>query len=92
MRTCFSCKRPVDISGKPGRGDACFFCGADLKACLNCAFHDRDAGSECREPMAEPVKDKDRSNFCDYFQFREGTAADSPAADPMEKLRGLFKK
>jgi len=80
------------MTGRPGRGDVCVFCGADLKVCLNCAFHDTAANNECREPMAEPVKDKDRSNFCDYFQFRAVASADGPAADPMEKLRGLFKK
>ena len=27
---------------------------------------------DCRESIAEPVRDKERANFCDYFRLREG--------------------
>ncbi|MBI5827431.1 MAG: hypothetical protein HZB22_06870 [Deltaproteobacteria bacterium] len=30
MKRCFSCGKAVDISGRPGRGEVCLHCGADL--------------------------------------------------------------
>ena len=35
---------------------------------------------ECRESIAEPVAQKDRSNFCEYFKVREATGP-GPATD-----------
>lgn len=50
----------------------CPACGAQLHVCRACQFHARDAANACREPVADPVSDKERANFCGYFQ---------PAAD-----------
>jgi len=89
----------LDAEARPARTDACIGCGADLKVCLNCKFHDRGAYNSCREPQAERVVDKDRANFCDFFKFREsrgpdeteGRGSGANAEDPMKKLRELFK-
>ncbi len=92
MPKCFSCKKELDISGKPARGDTCQFCTADLRCCYNCGFHDKAAYNECREAQAERVVNKDRSNFCDYFVFvggRDGSGEDK-AEDPLSGLKGLF--
>jgi hypothetical protein len=35
-----------------------------------CRFYDTRVAKACREPMAEEVKDKERANFCDWFQPR----------------------
>ena len=73
------------------RKDSCS-CGADLHVCKNCEFYDAGAHHECRESQAEYVKDKERSNFCDYFKFsKRGKATDNKAA-AMAKLDDLFKK
>lgn len=55
-----------------GRRDDCPACGADLHVCRMCRFYDPHVGQGCREPLAEAVSDKERANFCGYFQ---------PAAD-----------
>lgn len=77
-----------------GRRETCPFCGTDLHSCLNCAFHEAAACNECREPQAERVVDKSRSNFCDFFAFREA-AADGPRRSPGDsaraKIESLFK-
>lgn len=93
MKLCFSCKKELDIDTKPGRSDACPWCTADLKVCLNCKFFDQDSYNDCREPQAERVLDKDRSNFCDFFVFRDTDNADTENAneDPMKNLKDLFK-
>jgi len=47
----------------------------------------------CREPTAEEVNDKERANFCGYFQPRAGayTPKDMSAADQAKaELERLF--
>lgn len=77
------------------RKDVCSSCGADLRSCMNCAFHDPAASKQCREPIAEIVKDKAKANFCDFFAFAE-TSHPSGAVSEAERARksldDLFKK
>ena len=96
MPVCFSCGAQIHDPGKPGRADTCPACDADLHCCRNCAFFDPGSYNECREPQAERVLEKDRSNFCDYFAFRQGPGSADKAGQPAGKrgnpLDGLFKK
>jgi hypothetical protein len=85
MNICFRCRKEVAIDGPPGHKDVCPFCSEDLRCCLNCAFY-----SACRERVLE----KGRSNFCDYFHFKE-SATDSGrtnAGNAPDKLEMLFNK
>ncbi len=66
--TCVYCGHQHSMDHKPGRSEVCQGCGRDLKICLNCRFYDPQAHHACREPQAEWVKDKERANFCDYFE------------------------
>jgi len=91
MANCFHCKTVLDSSARPGRADSCPKCGSDVKVCLNCRFYDRGAYNQCAEPSAERVVDKDRANFCEFFEFGGGTAGTAEKEDPMKKLRELFK-
>ncbi len=90
MKRCFHCKKELTVEGRPGRGDVCPHCGSDLKVCLNCRFYDPTAYNECREPSAERVVEKERANFCEYFEFRCHTA-DERKEDALKRLRELFK-
>ena len=92
MKHCFQCGNRLKIGEKPSRGDTCPFCDADLKTCLNCEFYDPSQSNSCAEPMADPVQDKERSNFCEYFLFRETSTETTkkPAEDPLEDLKRLF--
>lgn len=94
MHICFSCKRELTLSGKPGRGEVCPACGADIKVCLNCRFYDEFANQQCREPNTEWVKEKDRGNFCEYFEFRQYEGAKGPSQkEEVEAMwREVFKK
>ncbi|MCB0334119.1 MAG: hypothetical protein KDD55_11505 [Bdellovibrionales bacterium] len=71
--SCHHCGTELTLSSRDtvGRREECPSCGSDLHVCLNCAHFDTTAYNECREPQAERVVDKDRSNFCDYFQLSE---------------------
>jgi hypothetical protein len=95
MKRCHACKKPLDVGREIGRRDECPFCSADLHACLNCTFHDRNAPKQCREPQADLVREKDKANFCDFFVFAEaagGVSASVEASAARKALDNLFKK
>jgi hypothetical protein len=52
------------------------------------------AYNQCREPAADVVKEKDRSNFCDYFSPQAGGAGNrGPSKDDLRAAaEALFKK
>ena len=86
MKVCFKCGTAVELE-KVGRRDACPRCGNDLRVCLNCAFYDPARANACMEPQTEPVKEKDRANYCDFFRFREGATGRHPGA-PAKRVVG----
>lgn len=45
-----------------------------------CRHHDVGKAKQCREPMAEAVKDKTRANFCDWFQATANAYTPAPVA------------
>jgi hypothetical protein len=93
MKICHKCKNEIADDFFVGRQAQCPHCGVDLHCCLNCSFYELGAYNDCRESQAERVLDKIRSNFCDFFRFRQG-AKYSGAADlkTKDKLEYLFKK
>lgn len=93
MIICSHCKKEIDIDKFFSRKSVCPKCGRDLHVCLNCRFYAESAHNKCSEPKAEFQRTRDRSNFCDYFIFREGPASSSQGKeDAMKKLNDLFKK
>ncbi len=95
MKSCHACKKKVEAGREVGRRDECPHCHADLRCCLNCRFHDLSAPKQCREPIAELVRDKARANFCDLFEFAERAATgEGPAGTNAARkaLDDLFKK
>lgn len=93
MAACHRCGTLFALSGKPSRQDACAKCNGWLRSCRNCEFYSPRHKNDCLEPHAEPVVDKDVSNFCELYQpnQRTGTSAtaSTAAADPFD---ALFKK
>jgi hypothetical protein len=54
-------------------------------------YFDTAAPQQCREPVAENVSDKQRANFCGYFQINpQAYAGPSDQADDSRKLDALF--
>jgi hypothetical protein len=93
MKKCHACSHELSLSEKTGRKDECPSCHADLHCCLNCRFYDQRASKQCREPVAEPVREKQKANYCDYFFFAETRADSAPdtAARARSQLNDLFK-
>ncbi len=91
--TCWSCAQPLSYL-EYGRGDRCQKCGRDTRVCKGCVHYDRSAYNECREPQADRVVDKERSNFCDYFRPKSGGAqgGEDPVAKAKAAAEALFKK
>jgi len=78
-----------------GRAETCPSCGTDLKSCKNCAFYDTGSYNQCREIQAERVLEKERSNYCDYFLFRDSSRnmhTQDKKSDLKGQLDSLFKK
>ena len=94
MRICHACLKGLEIKIPVGRRETCPFCGSDLRCCLNCIFHATGAYNDCREPQAERVVENDRSNFCDFFIFRDADAdgKGKNSGDPVKtKIASIFK-
>ncbi len=88
--TCWSCGRTWEFSPPLARSELCLGCRRDAKVCLNCRFYDRHANRECAESQAELVKDKEKSNFCDWFEANAGHASSAltSATNPLDALFG----
>jgi hypothetical protein len=66
---CWKCGAAIgDLPMPLGRTAVCTTCNADLHVCRLCEFYDTSVSNSCREPIADHVKEKERANFCDYFQ------------------------
>jgi hypothetical protein len=91
---CWRCGTAVSDEPLPfSRTAACRGCGAELHVCRMCEFFDRSKAHACREPVAEPVADKTRANFCGWFRPRPGLqpGGDSAADDARRQLDDLFR-
>ena len=93
MKICHKCQKEIADDFFVGRQAQCPSCRSDLHCCLNCSFYEAGAYNDCRETQAERVLDKARSNFCDFFRFKEsGKSSGAAGSNIKDKLESLFKK
>lgn len=77
--TCWKCGGELpDIPLPLARLAECPHCRAQLHVCRQCKFYDPTVGQQCREPVAESVTDKQRANFCGYFQLNPNAYSATP--------------
>jgi len=91
--TCWNCGIPLGPLAY-GRADACPGCGKQTHVCRNCRFYAPGRPNECQEPAVERVIDKDRANFCDWFEPSAQPASGKAGAAPDDLLKSaedLFK-
>ena len=82
--TCWKCGGALQELLLPlPRHEECPHCHAQLHACRMCLYFDAAAPQQCREPIADNVSDKQRANFCGYFQINPQayTGASDQTAD-----------
>ncbi len=90
---CFSCNTPLTYIDNVGFREECTKCMADVHACKNCEFYDTSSYNECRETSAEPVKEKERANFCDFFKATDRINGQNTQTDKIKSAaEALFKK
>lgn len=90
---CFSCGTQNQVVAPVGRREECAKCGADVHVCKNCDFYDPNQYNECRETSADVVREKDRANYCDFFQLNSGRPDSGPKKeDLLSAAEALFKK
>jgi hypothetical protein len=91
---CWKCGESIEALPLPlSRTAECPGCGAELHVCRLCEFYDLSVAHACREPVAEEVMDKERANFCGYFQPRRRAytpAQDAEAQAARAQLHALF--
>lgn len=88
---CARCGRRWEGETLPFRA-ACPGCQSWLHACANCGLlRDR----RCSEPSAEPPRDPEEGNWCEWFRPAPpppaGGGRPAPAASGREKAEALWK-
>jgi hypothetical protein len=82
---CWKCGAPLEGVPMPlSRLSVCLKCGAELYVCKLCRFHDPKLRQGCREDRAEHVQEKERANFCEFFDPKPD-AFQAKDASPAEK-------
>jgi len=91
MILCHHCGREFQQEGI-SRRDSCPGCGSDMHACLNCRLYSKTASKQCTEPQAEFLRDKEKANFCDWFQPKteKGGSGESEKDSARKALDDLF--
>ena len=91
---CYKCGTVIHIDHieRIPRSEECPKCFAAVRSCMMCEFYDTKAYNECREPMAERITEKEKSNFCDYYKFGPGANPTAVKNDALALAEALFKK
>lgn len=93
MPSCVFCGTEIEIIDRVGRLSECPHCKKDLHSCLQCKLYDRSFHNQCRESQSGYISDKERSNFCEFFDFgRDVTSEKVQIDEAKKKLDGLFRK
>lgn len=79
---CWHCGQSLSERDYAREGN-CPGCGRPTHVCRNCRYFDTRKSNACAEPVADPVTDKTRANFCGYFEAR----AQAPSATDEDALR-----
>ncbi len=92
--TCYHCQKAIPVLGafKILRTEECPYCSTSLHCCRMCSFYDSRVYNECRESNAERIVDKEKANFCDYFNLSDGTNKSTSKEDLTNQAASLFKK
>ncbi len=75
MPYCVFCDAELAADFRVMRNTRCPRCEAYLHACVQCRFHEPTLHNQCLEPEAEFVQDRQKANFCEFFELVGGPAA-----------------
>jgi len=75
-----------------GRETNCSRCGKPTRVCRNCRWYDTSRTNQCQEPVADPVMDKTRANYCEFFEAKSQRGGDGGVEDTLRRAaEDLFK-
>ncbi len=67
--SCWRCGAPIAPDDLPlTRRSACRQCGVDLHVCRMCRYYNPRLSRKCDEDQAEPPREAEVANFCDWFE------------------------
>jgi len=92
---CRSCQKELELPDKISFREECLHCGEDIHSCLYCKYYDTTSYNDCKESSADRVVDKERNNYCDYFQLAKTVESGQGLSEEKlakKKLEGLFNK
>ena len=91
---CYACGETLSFEANQtiGRSEECSKCYANVRCCKMCKLYDASAYNECREPSADRIVEKEKSNFCDYYQLGSGGKDNDAKSDALAAANALFKK
>lgn len=91
--SCYNCGASLGESDF-GRRDSCEKCGRDTRSCKNCKHYDTSRNNQCREEQAPRQVEKEKSNFCEWFQpgGSKSTSQGSTKEAQRAAAEALFKK
>lgn len=91
--TCYHCHQEIielEPKAQISKGEECPHCKSSLKCCKMCVFYDQLSYNECKEPVAERIVEKEKANFCDYFQLGSIKDAGKDKEDLLAAASKLF--
>ncbi len=86
---CSFCGIPLPAT-KIGFRDLCAACGRELHICKHCRFYKPGVYQDCTETVPEAVKDKERMNFCEYFNADFASVSGGKARDSSNAAKSAF--
>ncbi len=95
MKTpCFSCRKEIEFEDGTliSRGEECPHCYANIRSCRMCRFYSEKSYNECAEPSADRIIDKEKANFCDFYQLTDSIRIDDASHTALNAAEALFKK
>ena len=70
---CYRCGTSLAALSLPiSRRDTCPGCGVHVHVCRMCTSYDSSVPGQCREEDAEEVFEKEKVNFCEWFDPAAG--------------------
>ncbi len=89
---CWACGKALSLT-QIGFREECPHCRTDLHVCKGCVHYEETKYNECREPVAERQREKERANRCEMFVFGgAGGQAGASKEDLLKNAEALFKK
>jgi hypothetical protein len=87
---CWRCGAAIKPDQRPiTRLERCRACQADLHVCRQCHHYTTRLTGYCSHDHAEPPRDRDRANFCQYFTPRPGPHTPRERAEARRARDGL---